>query len=144
MCLLFQMLWFKLDWCSSWSGDTWSSLLSCMVLTSFICIYFLTYFTYLEAKEIILEGFGWGVVNLLERCTAKVPACVSCVQLAFFTTKKVRAFQELTWVSRLIVWKKNCFLEFLSLKLELQMVVSLVCLTIFGSNLLKEMKNWWP
>ncbi|KAB1202900.1 Histone-lysine N-methyltransferase SUVR4 [Morella rubra] len=45
-------------------------------------------------------GFTERVVTLLQ--TAKKLARLPCVQLAFFTTTKVGAFEELTWVSRLL------------------------------------------
>lgn len=87
--LMRQMLWCKLDWDSSWSGDTRPPLLSCTVCWLVCKTHFVTFRLLKNCWDIINIGWShlWSTKFLLH------------MQIAFFTKRKVEAFEELTWVS---------------------------------------------
>lgn len=102
LCSWFQMLWFKFNRHSCWSGDTWSPLLSCENLVD-IGFHFnrLMYLSWWRTMKINFEH--------------EFIVCFGpCVQLALFTNRNVNAYEELTWVSTLDQYKTFCFLYILS------------------------------
>jgi hypothetical protein len=72
-----------MPWCClscdpSWSGDSRSSLLSCMV------------------HEHLL--ISWSLYAYIDECVISLNWVFEIMQLAFFTRMKVEAMEELTWV----------------------------------------------